>query len=189
MQKIIEPKVGVVVLTRDRKGFVKDCLTSLRKNTYKNKKIVLINNVSNKGFAEGNNSGITYLLKHKCEYILLINDDTVSEPHLISKLISCFCGDLSIGIVGSTITYFDKPNTIWYDGGSFNRLFCFATHSKMNKNIKYARSRYTDFITGCCMMVRNKYLKILDYLITDLVIILKMCIFVKKRLKKNTNLL
>jgi len=26
----------------------------------------------------------------------------------------------------------------------------------MNKNIKYARSRYTDFITGCCMMVRKQ---------------------------------
>ena len=107
------------------------------------------------GYAQGNNSGIIRLLRQKCAYILLINDDTVSNPNLISKLVRSFNTDPSIGIVGPTIAYFNKPNIVWYAGGNLNRLFCFTTHPNMNKNVKYARTGYTDFVTGCCMIVRN----------------------------------
>lgn len=144
-----------MILTRSRNGIVNECLKSLRRNTYKNKKIIVIKDAINGGYAKGNNSGIRCLLRQRCEYILLINDDTVSNPNLISKLISSFNIDPSIGIVGPTITYFNKPHTIWYSGGKFSRTFCFTTHPNMNKDVKYAHTDYTDFITGCCMMVRN----------------------------------
>ena len=155
MQKVKEPKVGVVILTRNRNGDVKECLKSLQRNSYKNKKIIVIDGNINGGYAKGNNAGIVKLLRQKCEYILLVNDDTVSNPNLISKLISSFHIDPSIGIVGPTIAYFNKPRTIWYSGGNFNRAFCITTHLNMNKGVRYARIGYTDFVTGCCMMVRK----------------------------------
>lgn len=159
MQKIKEPKVGVVILTRSREGVLKECLKSLKNNTYKNKKIVIIDDAKQEGYAKGNNAGIIRLLRQKCEYILLINDDTVSSPDLISKLVDTFRIDPSIGIVGPTIAYFNKPQIIWYSGGSFNQIFCFTTHPNMNKNVVYARTGYTDFTTGCCMMVRKSVFK------------------------------
>lgn len=156
MPKVKEAKVGIVILTRNFDGDVKECLKSLQRNTYKNKKIIIINDDKHEGYAKGNNAGIVELLRQGCEYILLMNDDTVSSPNLISKLVSSFSIDTSIGIVGPTIVYFNKPNMVWYAGGNFNRLFCFTTHPNMNRDVKYARTGYTYFVTGCCMMVRKK---------------------------------
>ena len=42
MQKIRQPKVGVVILTRSREGFLKECLKSLQRNIYKKQKIIVI---------------------------------------------------------------------------------------------------------------------------------------------------
>lgn len=156
MPKIKEPQVGVVILTRNRKGYMKQCLTSLRKNKYLHKEIVIIDDDTGTGFARGNNKGIRLLLKKKCDYILLLNDDTVVDPRLISTLVSKLQTDSTIGIIGPTISYFDMPEIIWYSGGLFNKLFCFTTHPHMNTSVHHASSGYTDFVTGCGMMVKRQ---------------------------------
>lgn len=156
MPKVKEPKVGVIILTENKDDDVKDCLKSLYKNRYGNTIIIVVKDARHRGYAKGNNSGIVSLLKQKCEYILLVNDDTVSHPDLIAKLVSSFRVDPSIGIAGPTITYFNKPETIWYSGGNFNRVFGFTTHPNMDRNVRYSSSGYTDFVSGCCMMIRRK---------------------------------
>ncbi len=176
--------VGIVILTRNRIGDVKECVKSLQRNTYKNKKIIVIDDAINGGYAKGNNSGISRLLRQKCAYILLINDDTVSNPNLISKLVRSFNTDPSIGIVGPTIAYFNKPNIVWYAGGNLNRLFCFTTHPNMNKNVKYARTGYTDFVTGCCMIVRNSVFEDSGLLDTRFEYYFEDAFFCKKALEK-----
>ena len=184
MQKISEPKVGIVILTRNRNGEVNECLKSLQKNSYKNKEILVIDGTINSGYAKGNNAGIAKLLKQKCEYILLVNDDTVSNPNLISKLVNSFHTDPSIGIVGPTITYFNKPRTIWYSGGYINKTFCYTTHPNMNKDIKYARTDYTDFVTGCCMMVRKDVFEEVGLLDTRFEYYFEDAFFCKKAFEK-----
>lgn len=184
MQKIKEPRVGVVILTRNRNGDVKECVKSLQRNTYKNKKIIVIDDAINGGYAKGNNEGISRLLRQKCEYILLINDDTVSNPNLISKLVRSFNTDPSIGIVGPTITYFNQPNFVWYAGGNFNRIFCFTTHPNMNRDVKCAHTGYTDFVTGCCMMVRKEVFEEIGLLDTRFEYYFEDSFFCKKALEK-----
>lgn len=184
MQKIKESKVGIVILTRSRNGDVIECLKSLQKNIYKNKKIVIIDDAKQEGYAKGNNAGIIRLLRQKCEYILLINDDTVSDPNLVSKLVDSFLIDPSIGIVGPTITYFNKPRSIWYSGGDFNRIFCFTTHPNMNKNVMKARSEYTGFVSGCCMMVKRQVFEDVGLLDTRFEYYFEDAFFCKKALEK-----
>lgn len=184
MPKIKEPKVGVVILTRNRNEDVKECLKSLRNNSYQNKKIIVIDGTINKGYAKGNNIGIVKLLRQGCEYILLINDDTVSKSNLISKLIDTFHIDPSIGIVGPTITYFNQPSIVWYAGGNFNRIFCFTTHPGMNRDVKYTSTGYTDFVTGCCMMVRKKVFEEIGLLDTRFEYYFEDSFFCNKALEK-----
>lgn len=184
MQKIKEPKVGIVILTQNQNRDIKECLKSLQKNTYKNKKIIIISDTKQEGYAKGNNEGIFRLLRLNCEYILVMNDDTVSSPNLISKLVSSFSINPSIGIVGPTITYFNKPNIVWYAGGNFNRLFCFTTHPNMNKDVKNARTGYTDFVTGCCMMVRRSVFDDIELLDTRFEYYFEDTFFCKKALEK-----
>ena len=159
-------------------------MKSLQKNSYKNKEILVIDGTINSGYAKGNNAGIAKLLKQKCEYILLVNDDTVSNPNLISKLVNSFHTDPSIGIVGPTITYFNKPRTIWYSGGYFNKTFCYTTHPNMNKDIKYARTDYTDFVSGCCMMVRKDVFEEVGLLDTRFEYYFEDAFFCKKAFEK-----
>jgi len=65
-----------------------------------NRKLRLILNDKNYGFAEGNNIGIRYALKVlNPEYILLLNNDTVVDPHFLTELVKIAKSDKRIGSV------------------------------------------------------------------------------------------
>lgn len=172
--------VGIVILTHNSSHHIIACLQSIVRNDYVHKQIVVVDNYStdetvhriksnfdlriicrkkNDGFAKGCNVGIRYLLKNKCEYIVLLNDDTVVKRKFISTLVHSFQIDHSIGIVGSVITYYDQPQIIWCAGGYINRLFFFTRHTGINRPLRIAHSGYTDFISGCAMMIKTKTFK------------------------------
>lgn len=173
-------KVGIVILTYNSQTVIKACLASIKKATYPQLEIVVVDNNSsdqtvttikksfptmhiiknkkNLGYAAGNNIGIRYLQKKHCDYILLLNPDTIIKPNLVNELLQPFLNDKKIGIVGCMITYVNKPNVIWFAGGYFNRWFCFTRHPLMDKNVNETNvnSGVVDFITGACMMLRTQ---------------------------------
>ncbi|HPA07588.1 MAG TPA: glycosyltransferase family 2 protein [Methanoregulaceae archaeon] len=64
------------------------------------KKIVLIKNEQNFGFAEGNNIGINYALKTlNPDFILLLNNDTVVDPNFLSILVESIQNDERIALI------------------------------------------------------------------------------------------
>ncbi len=65
--------------------------------------IVVINAEENKGFSGGNNIGIRYSLYNNCEYILLLNNDTVVGKNFIPPLINAMTRDPAAGIAGGKI--------------------------------------------------------------------------------------
>jgi GT2 family glycosyltransferase len=67
----------------------------------------------NLGYSEGNNFGLRYALENDAGYVLLLNNDTVVDPQMLSRLVEAAESDPSIGIVGPTQFYFDSPTTIW----------------------------------------------------------------------------
>jgi GT2 family glycosyltransferase len=67
----------------------------------------------NLGYSEGNNLGLRYALENGASYVLLLNNDTVVDPQMLSRLMQAAESDPSIGIVGPTHFYFDSPTTIW----------------------------------------------------------------------------
>ena len=174
-------KVGVAILTYNSGNHIKRCLSSLTKNTYPNYHIVIIDNASsdntvflirrffphikvicnehNLGYAKGNNLGIRYLMeKLHCDYILLLNSDTVVADSIISQLLLPFSNNPDIGITGAIVTYFAKPSHIWFAGGYFNRFSCYTRHQYMNHHINTYKFKdhITDYISGCCMMVKKE---------------------------------
>ncbi|OGK62474.1 hypothetical protein A2334_05555 [Candidatus Roizmanbacteria bacterium RIFOXYB2_FULL_38_10] len=181
LQKLKENKrVGVVILTHNGQDNIKGCLDSLLKNRAKMQIIVVDNNSKDKtpkllreypsivttinrrkndGYANSNNLGIRYLLKKKCDYILLLNDDTVVNKNLISRLTTLLEKKKDVGIVSPTIAYYKHPRKIWFAGGKFNRTFCFTQHVKMGDDVESSTNSYTDFVTGCSMMIRSSVFK------------------------------
>lgn len=169
--------VGIVIVTYKSADTIEACLDSIAAIQYpdikvivvdnspddrtrniihkKYKNTVLLKNKINVGFAAANNQGISYLLKKGCKYILLLNPDTEVKPDVIEYLLKAF-DEKNAGISGCAITY-HKTQKIWFAGGIFNKYFCYTNHEKMNRHVSSLnqKTRDTDFITGCCMMIRS----------------------------------
>lgn len=122
----------------------------------------------NRGFAGGNNVGITYAMHHGSEYIWLLNNDTVVDADALS-VVDAFA-DSTVGIAGSKI-YFapgreyhkdrykqsERGRVIWYAGGIIDWSTMLASHLGVDEvdHGQYDRSGETPFVTGCSLMMRR----------------------------------
>lgn len=132
--------VSVIILNWNGKRFLNDCLGSVFRQTYNDYDVILIDNAStddsvkyvsemfnqeiqtkklkiicnsvNYGFAEGNNIGVKYAKQNNSnlKYIVLLNNDTVVDKNFLKELINTIEKDKNTGIVQSNILYpvFDK---------------------------------------------------------------------------------
>jgi len=101
--------IFIIIPVHNRKEFTKNCLLSLRAQTYKNFKTVIIDDGSTDGTGEmlekefpevhvikgdGNlwwtaatNLGVKYALDNDADYILTLNNDTIATPDFLEKMI------------------------------------------------------------------------------------------------------
>lgn len=199
-------KVGVVIVTFNSQKYIERCLESILNNYFNSLEIVVVDNASvdqtlfyaqkfkkikiiknhkNLGFGKANNIGIKYLLKKRCDYLLLINPDTISSPSLLKKLVNVFEKDEKIAVAGCIITFADGKK-IWFGGGSFNKLLCYTKHKFMNKSLNgvHIKSGYTDFITGACMMIDSRVIRKTGFLPEEYFLYFEDVFFCQKIIKK-----
>jgi GT2 family glycosyltransferase len=101
--------VGIVLVNYNGMRFMPDCLASLQQMRQAQARIVVVDNAStdgsaawvaqhypsvtliqlptNQGVTGGNNAGIEWCLANGCDYILLLNNDTVVEPDFLHHLL------------------------------------------------------------------------------------------------------
>ena len=136
-------KIGIVTVTYNSSSVLDDFFTSIEQQDYSKfnlyvidnnsiddtvskleswsfKSKVILKNTNNLGVAAGNNQGIKLALKDGYDFVLLLNNDTVFEDKLLSKLIETYY------LYGSSIAvpkmnYFSPSNMIWYAGGFYDR--------------------------------------------------------------------
>jgi len=109
----------------------------------------------NLGFSGGNNLGITHALDQGADRVMLLNNDTAVSPDLVRALLPPL-DDPAVGIAGPVITYFDRPDTAWFAGGTYRPLLGYTFHPGMDRLVPpVSDNRPSDFITGCTMMVRR----------------------------------
>ena len=107
-------RVHIVVVTFNRCELLQECLNALLSQSYENYKIFLINNAStdnteeiikekyithpnisyfntgeNLGGAGGFNYGMKKALQDDCDYIWLMDDDTIVQNESLEKLVAC----------------------------------------------------------------------------------------------------
>ncbi|MHC2018722.1 glycosyltransferase family 2 protein [Methylobacterium sp. CM6247] len=75
----------------------------------------------NGGYAAGNNIGIRFMLARGCEFIWLLNNDTIVEPSALTWLLARAREDPQIGLCGSTLVYYEHPDIIQARGGAHFR--------------------------------------------------------------------
>lgn len=120
---MIKPNISIILVTRNSKSVLFDCLKSLDNNdvitSSKNAEWIIVDNASsdgsidetiklypnikliknndNLGFAKACNQGIKFSTS---DYLLFINTDTEIQENAISKLYDCICNNTDIGVVG-----------------------------------------------------------------------------------------
>jgi GT2 family glycosyltransferase len=75
-----------------------------------NRKLTIISNDRNYGFAEGCNAGIRFAMRNGSSYVVLLNSDTVVDPQFLLELVDLAEMDPTYGFVGPKVYYYD------YDG-------------------------------------------------------------------------
>lgn len=119
--------------------------------------IVYIDNRENLGFAEGNNKALEYSLENGYVYSLLLNTDTEVHEDALTPLITYMDQQEKVGAIQPAIYYLHDKDALW-NGGSYFNKFLGVTYSR-NKGPLQQKTISVDWITGCCMLVRNSTLR------------------------------
>jgi GT2 family glycosyltransferase len=148
-----------VTFSRDEavKGsHIEDALESI-----KSPKTVLIKNEKNYGFAGGNNIAADFALKFlRPDYVLLINNDVITEKHFLTELVNVAESEKKIGIVGPKIyfeNYCGRSDVINFAGEDILLWKAKGIRHGYNKldEGQYDKIKEVDKIDGACMLVKK----------------------------------
>lgn len=129
-----------------------------------NRRLILIKNKNNYGFAGGNNIGVRCALEVlNPNYVLLLNNDTVVDNKFLDELIKVAEKDEKIGIVGPKIYYYDyngRSDVINFAGGKLNLWKGQAYHIGIKEidRGQYDKIVEVDYIEGSCLLIKRKIL-------------------------------
>jgi GT2 family glycosyltransferase len=175
------PLVYVVTLTHNHCDDTLRALDSLSRMTYPSYKLLVVDNQStdetvervraeypevellvhssNLGFAAGINPGLEYALDHGADFVLVINNDVLVAPSLLTHLVTAM--ESSIGAVAPMIHYLDAPKHIWSIG--------FSKHSLLLEMRGGARGHVdegqwrepfeVDYLLGCAILLNSSALR------------------------------
>ncbi|ASI99891.1 glycosyl transferase family 2 [Thermococcus celer Vu 13 = JCM 8558] len=129
------------------------------------RRMILIKNRDNYGFAGGNNVGIKFALSVlNPSYVLLLNNDTVVDPDFLSELVKVAESDEKIGIVGPKIYYYDyngRSDMINFTGADL--ILWRGTEKRYGFNEvdrgQWDRIMSVDKIEGSCMLIKKEILE------------------------------
>lgn len=139
-----QPLVCIVVINWNGLDDTRECLNSLQKVTYPAMKVMVVDNGSenaeaaairqefggfaeviespeNLGFAGGANIGIKRALEGECDYVLLLNNDTIVYPTFLSELVEgAQSMQPGVAAVCPTTLFYDRRDTIYSTGGRYS---------------------------------------------------------------------
>lgn len=164
-------KIAIIIVTYNGEIYIRACLDSILKQSYKEFDIIVVDNAStdhtvdiiqkycplvklicldkNIGFAGGNNVGIRYALEQGYSYTLLLNEDTIVDSDLLTRFIAV--ADSSTVVTADT--YRDLEMTkLWYSNGGID--FELANAFNVSNQVVTECDDVT-FVSGCCMLVHR----------------------------------
>ena len=176
-----EPLVYVVVLNWNNGEDTIACLESLAQLDYGSFRVVVIDNGSddgssaviqaqlpevemirldvNTGYAEGNNIGIELALQREADYVLILNNDTLVAPDMLSELVRFAEVNTSAGIVGPRVICASESQELFALGSRIFWVKGQTRHIAMfEPSTSYSHltdPKEVDFLAGCGVLVRR----------------------------------
>jgi GT2 family glycosyltransferase/protoporphyrinogen oxidase len=177
VSEIINPLVYAVILTYNHFSDTKECLDSLIMSDYLNMKILVVDNGSsdgtpdlvrqqypqiqvienseNLGVPAGYNVGFQYALQENADYILMLNNDTIVSPDMVSQLLNVAGEDPETGIVMPKIMYYDQKDEVWSSGGRY-RAFPPAILLTDKANLSNDQIRMIEYAPSCGLLIHRQ---------------------------------
>jgi len=137
-----------------------------------NKRLILIKNSKNYGFAEGNNVGMRYALKTlQSDYILLLNNDTVVAKDFLTEMINVGESNKKSGILGPKTYFYDfkgRKDVICFAGGSLNMKMGESQSLGFSEvdNGQHDDLREVKYVEGSCLLVKKEVIEKIGFLDT-----------------------
>ena len=115
----------------------------------------IVRNKENLGFGTGMNQGISYALEQGASSVLILNNDTVVDPQMVSALIKAYGTLENAGVLGPAIYYHDAPGTIWRLGDRQHNWLPMPVEVRID--LEHCAAPFeVDYVTGCGMLVRRE---------------------------------
>jgi GT2 family glycosyltransferase len=142
----------------------------------------VIRSESNLGFTGGNNLGIHYALeKYNPDHVLLLNNDTIVTPQFLIDLYKATKKHPKWGMINPKIYFYpgmefhpgysaaEKGHVLWFAGGCLDWTHLDAFHKGVDEvdRGQFDEAQTTDFVTGCCLLVRRQVLETVGLLDED----------------------
>ena len=128
--------------------------------------VTVIDAGGNVGFAAGNNLGMNFLLRaREIDYVWLLNNDTVVQPDAAQALIARMDATHNIGMCGTVVRYYHRPDTLQaLNGHRFSLMTGASRGINSGKSIRVpfdpARvARETDFVLGASLAVSRRFVE------------------------------
>ena len=180
------PNVGIVISNYNGWQDTVQCLESLQKQTYRDFEIILLDDAStndsvqqlqkhltentvflpqeaNSGFAAVNNVGMRRALADGCDWVLLLNNDTVVAPDFLETLLR----ETPAGAVSCPkMLFLDPPDEIWFAGGELDRATGKVKHlgGHEKDGPAFAEKKQVSFITFCCVLLPRQVVEEVGFL-------------------------
>jgi len=126
-----------------------------------NRRLKLIRNLENSGFAEGNNIGIRHALKTSSPgYLLLLNNDVIVDQGFLSGLFSVAEKDKMTGIIGPKIYFYDRfarHDIVHSAGGRIDLRKGTAPMIGMSEidTGQFDSITEVDYVEGSCLLIKR----------------------------------
>ena len=128
-------KIAIILVNYNGKEYNEECIKSIFESSYKNLEVIVVDNDSkdgspellreqfgekinlimagkNLGFSGANNIGIRKAIEDGCDYVVLLNNDTLIDKNLISNMLNA-SKEENDAVISPKIYYYDNKDIIW----------------------------------------------------------------------------
>ena len=185
----MEPKVSIIIPNWNGLEDTIECLESLKKISYQNYEVIVVDNGSsgndaevlrcrfsdyihlikndkNLGYAGGVNVGIKYAQSNsRPDFLLLLNNDTVVAADFLTRLVESAMTDNSIGVVGPKADQYGVPTRAQQDIIVKKRMLetWIAGIGIKQINVWQANNPNEGVAEGCCQLIRGDVIEKIGY--------------------------
>ncbi len=172
------PPVTLIIVAWNQLEKTIDCLETVAALNYPDFRVLLVDNGSepplagaisarfpdvtmlrlpaNLGFAGGYNAGLRHALEGASRYFLLLNNDTLLRPDVLTKLVAEIERAAGIGLVTAKIYYAADPQRIWTVGANLNVFLDLMDGDAGQIDTgQWDEPRDIDFAPFCALLIRR----------------------------------